>query len=189
LGCHLGKRFYTLRANSPKAETDRQKPVRSKLKRPPTRLLLASSGWNFGVFLLETLDTAGGVYEFLLAGEEWVAIGADFDTQHIALDGRARLESIPAGTMDGYGMIVGVDTGFHDSPFCRGRSARLSGRDGEITAASLGHETNIHYTETRKDFQFHEGTGERPKVHFCAEHERNMLRAFQMTESGGLRCD
>jgi hypothetical protein len=27
--------------------------------------------------------------------------------------------------MDGYGMIVGVDTGFHDSPFCRGRSARL----------------------------------------------------------------
>src|SRR5215469_8975247 len=117
---------------------------RSKKKRPAkgrsfriarlrARLLLAGGSRKVGVFLLETLDAAGRVYEFLLAGEEWVAIGADFDAKHIALDGRTHLEGIPAGAMDGYRMIVGVDTGFHDSPFCRGRSARPPNRVGDYS--------------------------------------------------------
>ena len=90
------------------------------------RLLFARGGRNVGVFLLKTLDAAGGVYEFLLAGEERVATRADFDAEHISFDGRARLESMAASAMYGYGMVVGVDTGFHDSPFCRGRSARVA---------------------------------------------------------------
>lgn len=87
-------------------------------------LLLACSGGNVGVLLLKTLDAAGRVNEFLLPGEKRVAARADFDAQHVALDGRARLESISAGTVNGDRMVVGVDTGFHCSPIYRGRSAR-----------------------------------------------------------------
>ena len=71
-----------------------------------------------------------------------MAARADFDAQHLALDGRARRESISAGTVDGDGMVVGVDTGFHCSPIYRGRSAREpNSTERMVTAASLGHET------------------------------------------------
>ena len=53
------------------------------------RLLLG--GFDFcsgvGIFLGETLDAAGGVNQLLLAGEEGVAIRADFDVKPVALDG------------------------------------------------------------------------------------------------------
>jgi hypothetical protein len=81
-------------------------------------------GGGVGVFLLETLDAAGGVHEFLLAGKERMAARADFDAQHLALNGRASLESVAAGAMNRNGVIVGVNTGFHEAPFCRVRSAR-----------------------------------------------------------------
>ena len=44
-------------------------------------LLFGGCGFRggIGVLLGETLDAAGGVDEFLLAGEKWVAVGADFD--------------------------------------------------------------------------------------------------------------
>jgi hypothetical protein len=46
--------------------------------------------------------------------------------------------------MNGYGVIIGVDSGFHNSPFV------VSGLRGNCswrtTAASLGHETNQDYT-------------------------------------------
>jgi len=52
------------------------------------RLLFSGSGFcsGVGVFLGEALDTASGVHELLFASEERVAIGADFDAQHIALN-------------------------------------------------------------------------------------------------------
>jgi hypothetical protein len=78
-----------------------------------------------GVFLLEALDAAGGVHEFLLAGEERMAARADFHAQHLAFDGRASLEGVATGAMHRDGMIVGMNTGLHEAPFCRGRSARL----------------------------------------------------------------
>src|ERR1051325_6716730 len=56
-------------------------------------------GGGIGVFLGEALDAAGGVNEFLFAGEEWVAIRADFHAKHIALDGGARLESMAASAV------------------------------------------------------------------------------------------
>jgi hypothetical protein len=36
------------------------------------------------------------------------------------------LKSVSAGAVHGDGVIVGMNTGFHNAPFCRGRSARLS---------------------------------------------------------------
>ncbi len=81
-------------------------------------------GGGVGVLLGEALDAAGGVHEFLLAGEEGVAIRADFDAQHVALDGRARLERMATGAVHGHGMIIGMNTGFHGAAFRRVRSAR-----------------------------------------------------------------
>ena len=78
-------------------------------------LLFGGAGFRggFSVLLGETLDAAGGVDQFLLTGEVRVAIRADFDAQHIALDGRARLKRVAAGAVHGHGMRIGVDTGFH----------------------------------------------------------------------------
>ena len=102
------------------------------------KLLLGGGGFcgGVGVFLLEAFDASGGVHKFLLAGEEGMAIRADFNAQHVAFDGRARLKGVTAGAMDSNWMIVGVNTGFHETPFCRGRSARL----WWDTVASLGRE-------------------------------------------------
>ena len=94
----------------------------------PVPLLLFGGvgfGGGVGVLLLKALYAAGGVHEFLLAGEKGMAIRADFNAQHVAFDGRARLEGMAAGAVYRYWMIVGVNTGFHEAPFCRGRSARL----------------------------------------------------------------
>ncbi len=83
-------------------------------------------GGGVGVLLGEALDAAGGVNELLLAGEEGMAIRADFDVKPVALDGRASGEIVAAGAVHRYGVIVGVNTGFHGTPFCRVRSARLA---------------------------------------------------------------
>jgi hypothetical protein len=60
-----------------------------------------------------------------------VAIGADFDVEAVAFDGRASLEIVAAGAVDCDGVIVGVNTGFHEAPFVRVRSARRPGFPGE----------------------------------------------------------
>src|SRR5208337_4247182 len=110
------------------------------------RLLFGGGvGGGVGVLFLEALDAAGRVHEFLLAGKEGVATGANFDAQHVALDGRTRLESMPASAVDGNGVVIGVDPGFHEFsnpswPVCAG-----TGKRG-VTAASLGHETICNYT-------------------------------------------
>ena len=114
-------------------------------------------GGGIGVLFGEALDAARGVDEFLLAGEERVATGADFDVQLVALDGRASLEVMAAGAVYRYGVIVGVNTGFHGTPFCRGRSARLSQRGRDVTAASLGREAIIDHTPSVKFCQMRAG--------------------------------
>ena len=60
-------------------------------------------GGGVGVLFGEAFDAAGGVDELLFAGEEGVAIGADFDVEAVALDGRARLKIVAAGAVDCYG--------------------------------------------------------------------------------------
>src|SRR5262249_20753500 len=70
--------------------------------------------------------------------------------KHIALDGRTRLEGVPAGAMDGYGMIVGVDAGFHDSPFCRGRSARPPNRVEDYSRVARSQDKPQLYENSQK---------------------------------------
>ena len=87
------------------------------------RLLLGGVGCGgfrcgVGVFLGEAFDAACSVQELLFAGEERVAIGADFDAQHCAFDRRARGEIVSTGTVNRNRVIVRVNTGFHESPFC-----------------------------------------------------------------------
>ena len=79
-------------------------------------LLFAGSGRNVGVFLLEALNAASGVHKLLLARKERVAARADFDAKHVAFDRRASLEGAPASAVDGNGMVVRMNTGFHGSP-------------------------------------------------------------------------
>ena len=96
------------------------------------RLLLGGvRGGDFrggvGILLCEALNAACCVDQLLLAGEEGVAVRANFDAQHVALDGRARRKSVAAGAVYGYFVIVGMNTGFHGAPVFRVRSARLPG--------------------------------------------------------------
>ena|SRR5215467_519885 len=83
----------------------------------------ARPGGGFGVLLCEPLNPSSGVDQLLLAGEVRMAIRADFDSQHIALNRGTRLERVSACTVDGHRVIVGMNTGFHKSPFRRVRSA------------------------------------------------------------------
>src|ERR1700675_328959 len=91
------------------------------------KLLFCGGGFGggVGVFLGEAFDAARGVHKLLLAGEERVAIGADFNVQPVPFDGGTGLEIASASAVDGDGVIVGVNTGLHESPFCRGRSAPI----------------------------------------------------------------
>src|SRR6266404_840937 len=97
-------------------------------------LLLGGGGFGGGVGVLlgEALDATGGVNQLLLAGEEGMAVRADFHAQHVALDGRASLKRVAASAVHRNGMIVGVNTGFHEAPFCRVRSARHLDKVGEL---------------------------------------------------------
>src|SRR3989442_7541465 len=53
----------------------------------------------------------------LLAGKKRMAIRADFHVHPLALDGRARLEGVPAGAMHEDFVIVGVNAGFHEDSY------------------------------------------------------------------------
>src|SRR5260370_2602193 len=77
----------------------------------PSVLLFGGGGFCscVGGFLLEALDTSGGVHEFLLAGEERMTVRADFASQQFALDGRTGLEGVAARAIHRYG-VVGLGT-------------------------------------------------------------------------------
>ena len=112
------------------------------------KLLLCGGGFcgGVGVLLGETFDATGGVHQLLLTGEERVAIGADFNVQPVPFDGGTGLEIVSASAMDGYGMVVRMNTGLHESPFYRVRSAPTPAMAG-TTEASLGREAGFHYNE------------------------------------------
>ena len=61
--------------------------------------------------LLEAINTSAGIYQLLLAGIERMAVGADFNTD--ILFSRAYLELVATCTLDGSGLVVGMDTLFH----------------------------------------------------------------------------
>src|ERR1700751_1634460 len=87
-------------------------------------LLCRGGGGGFiGVLLLEAFDAAGRVNQLLLAGKERVALRADFDADQLAFAGRAGLKSASAGAVDRDGMIIGVNSFFHERLLSAGRSA------------------------------------------------------------------
>jgi hypothetical protein len=83
-------------------------------ERDPLLLFRFGGGGGFvGVLLLEALDATGCVDQLLLAGEEWVALRADFDADQLAFAGGAGLKRASAGAVDRDGMIIGVNSFFH----------------------------------------------------------------------------
>jgi hypothetical protein len=84
-------------------------------KNTELRLLFGSGGLGggVGVFFGEAFDAACGVQKLLLASEKRMAIGANFDAEHIALYRRASGEIVPTCTVDGNCVIVGMNTGLH----------------------------------------------------------------------------
>lgn len=67
---------------------------------------------------MEAINTAFGVDQLLLTGEEGVASGADFQANVSFMRG-AGLELGAASTDDFNDVIGGVNSGFHDFPDCR----------------------------------------------------------------------
>ena len=102
-------------------------------------------GLSIGVFPREPFDPAGCVQKLLFAGKERMTTRAYLNAQEFALDRRACLKSVPAGAMDGYGVIVRMDSRLHESSILRGRSARRFFGKRSI-AASLGLGTNSNDT-------------------------------------------
>jgi hypothetical protein len=65
------------------------------------------------VFPIEAFNAAGGVEQLLLAREEWVAVGANFDAQHVALHCGLGFERMSASAVNVNFVVVGMDAGFH----------------------------------------------------------------------------
>ena len=69
----------------------------------------------FQNFLLEAIDAAFGVHQLLAAGEERVAVGADFQVD-IALVSGSRGKRVPARAHDAYFVVNGMNVLFHYFP-------------------------------------------------------------------------
>src|SRR4051812_3197489 len=69
-------------------------------------------GVRLRVLAVKALDTAGRVYQLLFAGEERVAIRADFQAD-VALVGRTGSEHVAARAMHAHFVIRGVNSCLH----------------------------------------------------------------------------
>jgi len=83
------------------------------------RLFCGLGGIGLGELAAEALDASGGVYQLLLAGEKWVAVGADFEMQ-VAFVRGAGLKVISAGAPDFDGLVLRVDSLFGHGLFSFG---------------------------------------------------------------------
>src|SRR5438477_9898295 len=79
-----------------------------------------------GVLAAETLDAAGGVDDPLLAGEERVAIGADFDVIVLARGRAGLVDGVAAHAGDLDRAIVRMDAALHGSLLVVRRHDRVS---------------------------------------------------------------
>jgi len=64
------------------------------------------------VFFLKTLHTPGGIYQFLLTCEKWMAGGTDFNADFLCRG--PGLELVSAGTTGLYDIEFRVNVLFHD---------------------------------------------------------------------------
>ena len=65
------------------------------------------------VFLLEALHAACRINQLLLAGEERVAVRANFHANQIAAESRAGLKGVPARAVHRHIVIIGMNIVFH----------------------------------------------------------------------------
>jgi hypothetical protein len=92
-------------------------PPRCRIVEPGTGTSLKEDGaealliLKFFVFFAEPLDAAGGIHQFLLAGEKRVALGTNFHAN--VFFRRSSLDAAAAGTLDGGLGIFRMNIGFH----------------------------------------------------------------------------
>jgi hypothetical protein len=84
----------------------------------PKDLLGASLGCSFGlvglgILAAETFDASGGIDQFLFAGEERMAVGADFYVD-VALMSGAGHETVPARAHHTDLPVCRMDIGLHE---------------------------------------------------------------------------
>src|ERR1700722_2292133 len=113
-------------------------------------LLCRSCGSRFiRVFLLETFHTTCRIDQLLLAGEEGMAVRANFDAYHVAFNRRARVKRVAAGAVHLHGVIIGMDSFFHGTLLFAGRSAQpFHGETHGCVARSAG---NFNYIASVPD--------------------------------------
>jgi hypothetical protein len=79
----------------------------------------SSSAWGLlkavtaAEFLAEPFESAGGIHEFLFAGEKRVAVAANIDVD--AREGAAGGECVPTGTVNAASLITRMSFLFHDA--------------------------------------------------------------------------
>ena len=72
-------------------------------------------GFDLGVLAAEALDAASGVHQLLLTGEEWMAVGADFNADVAPVRG-AGGKRVAAGAVHTHFMIRRMNGCFHGVP-------------------------------------------------------------------------
>ena len=77
---------------------------------------LAARACRSGVLLLEAIDATFGIHQLLTAGEERMAMSADFHAD-VALIGRPGLERVPACAVDFYFVVSRMNTRFHNGSY------------------------------------------------------------------------
>ena len=98
-----------------KAPANREKPPRLDGGfSGSSKLLLGGVGADFLVLAAEALDTASGIHQLLLASEERVARGADFNVD-VALVRGPGAKGVAARAVHADFVIVGVDGCLHDA--------------------------------------------------------------------------
>jgi hypothetical protein len=76
---------------------------------------LAAVFLEFSIFFSEAFDTTGGVHQFLLTGEKWMALGTDFNPDILTRGSSFKFGT--AGTLDGRVSVGWMNIGFHvDNP-------------------------------------------------------------------------
>ena len=69
---------------------------------------------HIAVFLVEFVHTAGGIDDFLFAGVERMAFGANLDIEGFFGHGGFGNELVAARAGNRYVVVIGMDTLFHD---------------------------------------------------------------------------
>jgi hypothetical protein len=69
---------------------------------------LAGGVLSLGILATEALDASSGVHQLVFAGEERMAVGADFNVD-VAMVRGTRAETVPAGADDSYFFVIRMD--------------------------------------------------------------------------------